>query len=275
MLIENKLLVRLIGTIVILLAVIIIRKIINIALSRFQKHVDKKDTSGASSVETRVAIIKKIINSGIYFFAFIFFLLQFEAVRSVGTGLLASAGLAGIIIGMAAQSTVSNFISGIYVSFAQPVKLNDAVIFENDFGWIEEINLMHTVIRTWDNRRIVVPNSVLAGKVIQNWTMKDESLLGVVMMYVDYTCDVDKIKSWVKEIVDSSPYSTEERVSGVQVVDFTEKTMVLRILGKGPDAPNTWNLRCEIREKLIAKFKQAGLPLPLIRINSEKDPIHK
>lgn len=275
MLIENKLLVRLIGTIVILLAVIIIRKIINIALSRFQKHVDKKDTSGASSVETRVAIIKKIINSGIYFFAFIFFLLQFEAVRSVGTGLLASAGLAGIIIGMAAQSTVSNFISGIYVSFAQPVKLNDAVIFENDFGWIEEINLMHTVIRTWDNRRIVVPNSVLAGKVIQNWTMKDESLLGVVMMYVDYTCDVDKIKSWVKEIVDSSPYSTEERVSGVQVVDFTEKTMVLRILGKGPDAPNTWNLRCEIREKLIAKFKQAGLPLPLIRINSEKDPMHK
>ncbi|MBU0759601.1 MAG: mechanosensitive ion channel family protein [Candidatus Omnitrophica bacterium] len=275
MLIENKLLVRLIGTIVILLAVIIIRKIINIALSRFQKHVDKKDTSGASSVETRVAIIKKIINSGIYFFAFIFFLLQFEAVRSVGTGLLASAGLAGIIIGMAAQSTVSNFISGIYVSFAQPVKLNDAVIFENDFGWIEEINLMHTVIRTWDNRRIVAPNSVLAGKVIQNWTMKDESLLGVVMMYVDYTCDVDKIKSWVKEIVDSSPYSTEERVSGVQVVDFTEKTMVLRILGKGPDAPNTWNLRCEIREKLIAKFKQAGLPLPLIRINSEKDPIHK
>jgi len=269
MITDNKILIRVAGTLVILLAVIIIKKLVNLGLIRFQKQNDAKDPSHAASVDTRVAIIKKIINSGIYFLAFIFFLLQFEAVRNVGAGLLASAGLAGIIIGMAAQSTVSNFISGIYISFAQPVRLNDAVIFENDFGWIEEINLMHTVIRTWDNRRIVAPNSVLSGKVIQNWTMKDESLLGVVMMYVDYTCDVDKIKSWVKEIVDQSPYSTEERVAGVQVVNFTEKSMVLRILGKGSDAPSTWNLRCEMREKLIKRFRETGLPLPIIRIANE------
>lgn len=272
--IESKILTRIIGTLLIIAAVIIIKKIINIALSRFQKEfivkLEKQDHSSVSSSETRIAIIRKMINSGIYFFGFIFFLLQFEAVRSIGAGLLASAGLAGIIIGMAAQSTVSNFISGIYVSFTQPVRLNDAVIFENEFGWIEEISLMHTIIKTWDNRRIVVPNSVLASKVIQNWTMKDESLLGSVTMYVDYTCDVEKIKKWVKEIVDASPYSTEEKLVGVQVVDFTEKAMVLRILGKGQDAPNTWNLRCEIREKLIKRFKEESLPLPLIRISNER-----
>lgn len=271
---ENGVLSRVIVTVLIIAAVIIIRKIINLALSRFHKDflpkLEKQDPSAVSSAETRMSIVRKIINSSIYFLAFIFFLLQFEAVRSIGTGLLASAGLAGIVIGMAAQNTLSNFISGIYVSFAQPVRLNDAVIFENDFGWIEEINLMHTVIRTWDNRRIIVPNNVLATKVIQNWTMKDESLLGSVMMYVDYTCDVDKVKAWVKEIVDSSPYSTSEKVSAVQVVDFTEKTMVLRILGKGSDAANTWNLRCQIREELIKKFKKEGLPLPVMRISGEK-----
>ena len=130
---------------------------------------------------------------------------------------------------------------------------------------------MHTIIRTWDNRRIIVPNNILASKVIQNWTIKDPSLLGIVMMYVDYTCDIENLRKWVKEIVKESTYSTEERVAVVQVVDFTEKTMVVRILGKGPDSPNTWNLRCEIREKLIKKFKEAGLPLPRIRVTSGKD----
>lgn len=182
---------------------------------------------------------------------------------------MASAGLAGIVIGLAAQNTISNIIAGATISFSQPVRLNDAVIFENDFGWIEDIRLMHTMIRTWDNRRIVVPNNVLVNRVIQNWTIKDPSLLGIVTMYVDYTCDVDKVKKWIKEIVDSSLYSTVEKVAVLQVVDFTEKSMVLRILAKGPDAPNTWNLRCEIREKLIQRFKQEGLPLPQIRIKSE------
>jgi small-conductance mechanosensitive channel len=109
----------------------------------------------------------------------------------------------------------------------------------------------------------------LANEVIENWTIKDPSLLGPVMVYVDYTCDVDKVKKWVKEIVDSSLYSSKEKLAVVQVVDFTEKSMVLRILGKGDDAANTWNLRCEIREKLIRRFKDEGMPLPQMRISSE------
>ena len=254
---------------------IVMAKLFNLLVSRWEKKIvanlEKKHATTISSVETKTMIVRRIVNAGIYFFALILFLLQFESVRSIGAGLLASAGVAGIVIGMAAQNTLSNIIAGISISFAQPIRLNDAVIFENDWGWVEEISLMHTIIRTWDNRRIIVPNNILASKVIQNWTIKDPSLLGIVMMYVDYTCDVENLRKWVKEIVKESTYSTEERVAVVQVVDFTEKTMVVRILGKGPDSPNTWSLRCEIREKLIKKFKEAGLPLPKIRITSEKD----
>lgn len=248
-------------------------KIFDALLFRWEKRLlarlGKARLIDSSSFETTIIILRKIINAAIFFIAFVLFLMQFKAVRHIGTGLLASAGLASIVIGMAAQSTLSNIIAGISIAFSQPVRLNDAVIFKNDFGWIEEISLMHSTIRTWDNRRIVIPNSVLASEVIENWTIKDPSLLGVVMLYVDYGCDIEKVRKWAQEIVDKSSYSTPERLAVVQAVDFTEKSMALRILAKGPDAPATWDLRCEIREKLIKKFKEEQMPLPLIRIAGE------
>jgi len=201
--IDDQIVSKILTTLMIFVAVIIVTKFLNNLLSRWQKKItsklEKKAPASLSSIETKITIARRIVNAGIYFFAFIFFLLQFESVRNIGTGLLASAGLAGIVIGLAAQNTISNLIAGVSISFSQPVRLNDAVIFENDFGWIEEISLMHTIIRTWDNRRIVVPNNVLVNRVIQNWTIKDPSLLGIVMMYVDYTCDVDKVKKWINQ----------------------------------------------------------------------------
>lgn len=259
---------------IVILALVAI-KIFDALLFRWEKRLlsklGKARLIDASSFETRIIIIRKIINAGIFFIAFMFFLMQFEAVRHIGTALLASAGLASIVIGLAAQSTLSNIIAGISVSFSQPVRLNDAVIFKNDFGWIEEISLMHTTIRTWDNRRIVIPNSVLANEVIENWTIKDPALLGTVMLYVDYACDIDKVRKWVQEIVNNSSYSTPEKLAVVQAVDFTEKSMALRVLAKGPDAPDTWNLRCELREELIKKFKDENMPLPRIRITGDSN----
>jgi small-conductance mechanosensitive channel len=265
---------KIIVTLSIILGAVILTKITAISLYRLQKKIiNKLERAGvrrSSSVETRITIIRRIVEVGIYFFAFVIFLQQFEPLKHIGKGLLASAGIAGIAIGLAAQNTLSNLIAGIFISFSAPVRIKDAVIFRNDFGWIEEILLMHTVIKTWDNRRVIIPNSLLANEVIENWTVRDPTLLGAVTVYVDYACDVDKVKIWVKEIVDASPYSSKEKLAVVQVVDFTEKSMVLRILGKGEDAPGTWNLRCEIREKLIQRFKREDVPLPQIRINSEK-----
>lgn len=267
----KTLLPKFITTLGIIVGALIIVKLVGKVLARWQKtllkRVSKKDPRNYATVSTRVTVIKRIIIISIYFFAFILIFLQFEALRNLGTGLLASAGVAGVVIGMAAQSTLSDMLAGIAISFSQPVRLNDAIIFDNEFGWVEEISLMHVIIKTWDNRRIVVPNSVFSNQVIQNWTLRDPALLGIVIMYVDYTCSLDQIKGWVKDIVESSDFASEEKVAVVQIVDFTEKSMKLRMLAKGPDAPKTWSLRCEIREKLMAKFQEARLPLPRIRID--------
>lgn len=259
---------------IILLVAVVLTKIVALLFLRLQKKIitgfKKAGIAEASAIETKITVIRRIIETGIYLFAFVVFLQQFQAVRHVGTAVLASAGVAGIVIGMAAQNTLSNIIGGICISFSQPVRLDDAVIFKNDFGWVEEIALMHTIIRTWDNRRIVVPNNVLVNEVIENWTIRDRSLLGTVMMYVDYACDVEKVRGWVRDIVAVSPHTTPEKVAVVQVVDFTERSMQLRILCKAADAAKAWDLRCEIRENLIRKFKEEGSPLPQIRIARDK-----
>ncbi|MBN2058283.1 MAG: mechanosensitive ion channel family protein [Candidatus Saganbacteria bacterium] len=264
---------KVLGSIAIFIVATIIAMVLNMVIGRWRvsvvKLLQKKSRERATALETQIRIIRRLIVASIYSLAFVLALLQFDAARNIGTGLLASAGVAGIVIGMAAQSTLSNIVAGVIISFSQPVRLNDAVIFEGDFGLIEEISLMHTVIRTWDNRRIVVPNGVLANKVIQNWTLKDPSLLGVVMIYVDYYCDVELVRQWVVEIVKSSQYWSKELDPGVQVVDLTDKHMVLRALAHGIDAPATWNLRCELREKLVARFRAAGVALPRIRVEQQ------
>lgn len=274
--IDREMIGKIIGSVVILAAASIFATVLNIFIRRSRRKLvgmlQKRGMERTSGLETQLTVIRRLLIAGIYFFALVFILLQFDAARSIGAGLLASAGVAGLIIGMAAQSTFSNVVAGVVIAFSQPVRLNDAVIFEGDFGWIEEISLMHTIIKTWDNRRIVVPNGVLANRVIQNWTMKDPSLLGAVMLYVDYNCDVDRVRQWVEEIVRASSNWSRDAEPGIQVVDFTEKTMVLRVLAKAKDAPSTWNLRCEIREKLIKKFREAKLPLPRIRIEGAAMP---
>lgn len=268
---------RIIQAAIIVLVAFILTRVVNYLLSRWNKTIEAKEAKesrlATAGGRTRFEVLRRIAHSLIYFLAVMFILLEIPQVRAIGTTLLATAGVVGIVVGLAGQATLSNIIAGITIAFSQPVRLNDAVIYEGDWGWIEEITLMHTIIRTWDNRRLVVPNNVLNSTVIQNWTIKDEWLLGTVAMYVDYACDVEQVRKWVKEIVDSSAFSTGERIAIVQVVDFTEKSMVLRVLGKSWDASNTWNLRCEIREKLIDRFHKAGLPLPEIRIERTQNQV--
>lgn len=250
-------------------------KILDIVLKRWQGIVVKKLKNSYQmiySVETRFTVVMRLVAVGVYFFAVMLIFLQFAALRALGTGLLASAGLATIVLGMAAQNTLSNIIAGLSLSFSQPIRLHDAVVLDNEFGFVEEISLMHSIILTWDNRRIIVPNNVMANKVVENWTMKDPSITGSVNFYVDYSCDVDKIREWVRQIVAGSSNTTPERLSAVQVTDFTEHSMVLRILVKGPDPAKTWDLRCEVRENLIKKFKEAGMPLPQMRVDFQGRP---
>ncbi len=259
----------LITTAIIIAVAFAAERLVRFLIARWQKRIVRsveKKKGETAPVRTRFTIIGRAATALVYLIALGSILFQFEAARAAGSGLLASAGIIAIVVGLASQSTLSNFIAGVFLSFSQPIRLNDSIIFESNWGWVEEISLTHTTIRTWDNRRIIVPNQTMASTTVENWTIKDSWLMGIVMMYVDYSCPVDTVRQWAREIVDASPYSSEERVALVQVVDFTEKCMVLRILGRGADPGNTWQLRCELREKLIKRFRDADLPLPQIRL---------
>ncbi len=220
------------------------------------------DRERKTAAKTRSDIIRRIIIFSIYFLGIIAILFQFEAVRNLGVGLFASASVAGIVLGMAAQNTLSNMIAGITISFSQPIRLGDAVIMDEEFGFVEEITLMQTFIRTWDNRRIIVPNDVLSNKIIQNWSIRDPQLLAPIILYLDYSCDIKKVREWIIQAIKESNFWNKGADPAVQIIDFTEKSMKVPALAWANDAPSAWNLRCEVREKLIKYFKEEGLRFP-------------
>ncbi|MBI4266846.1 MAG: mechanosensitive ion channel family protein [Chloroflexi bacterium] len=266
--------------IIVIIAIIVLawlaNRIINGLLSwwrcRITSRAQRAERAPVTPAETKIDMLQRIIRFTIYFLAAVTILFQIPEVLALGTTILATLGVLGIVAGLAAQATLSNLFAGLAIAFSQPVRLRDAVLYQGDWGWVEEITLMHTVIRTWDNRRLVVPNSVFNSTVIQNWTIGEEWLLAVVTLYVDYTCDIEQVRKWAKEIVAASPHSTSEKMAVTQVVDFTEKSMVLRVLGKSPDASTAWDLRCELREGLINRFHQAGLALPQVRFRELDSP---
>ncbi|MBS3792554.1 mechanosensitive ion channel family protein [Candidatus Bipolaricaulota bacterium] len=229
-----------------------------------------KDKQKTTAVTTRMEVFRRVGGLFVWFVGIIILVSQFPVVRSLGVGLFASAGVVGLVIGLAAQNTLSNMIAGIVLSFSQPLRLGDAVIMDDDFGYVEEITLMQTFIRTWDNRRIIVPNDVLSNRIVQNWSIKDPKLLAATIIYLDYRADIDKIRDWIQDAVKESEYWNGEGEPGVQVMDFTEKTIKVRALAWADDPPSAWNLRCEIREKLIDHFREEGLEFPKFRVEMER-----
>ncbi|MFW6111933.1 MAG: mechanosensitive ion channel family protein [Candidatus Bipolaricaulota bacterium] len=256
---------------VILLATYLVASLTRYLLDRWSRRRLKelKDKQKTTAVTTRMEVFRRVGGVLVWFTGIIVLVAQFPVVRSLGVGLFASAGVVGLVLGLAAQNTLSNMIAGIVLSFSQPLRLGDAVIMDDDFGYVEEITLMQTFIRTWDNRRIIVPNDVLSNRIVQNWSIKDPKLLAATIIYLDYGADIDKIRGWIKEAVQESDYWNGEGEPGVQVMDFTEKTIKVRALAWADDPPSAWNLRCEIREKLLDHFREEGLEFPKFRVEME------
>ena len=181
--------------------------------------------------------------------------------------MLASAGIAGIILGFAAQKTLGNFIAGIQLAFAQPIRIDDVVIIENEWGWIEEISLTYVVVRIWDLRRLIVPVSYFIEKPFQNWTRISSDLLGTVFIYADYTIPVNEVREEMTRILNGSP-RWDKKVNVLQVTNADNRTIELRALMSAADSPTAWDLRCEVREKLL-EFLQKRYPesLPRVRLD--------
>ena len=243
----------------------VVRSVEDIIMQR--SDFEAADNLRARKALTQAKILKRIAVVLIGVLALAAVLMHYEAFREIGTGLLASAGVAGLVIGLAAQRTLGNLFAGIQIAITQPIRVDDVVIVEGDFGWVEEITLTYVVVRVWDQRRIVVPISDFIEKPFQNWTRTSSALLGTVFLYVDYTVPVEALREEHQRVLEASE-DWDERAAAVQVTDATERTVQVRLLQSAASAGKLFDLRCHVRERMIA-FVQKSHPGALPKVRAE------
>lgn len=233
--------------------------------------VDSANNLKARKVYTQYTILENIIIFIIVILALGISLMSFDSIRSIGVSVLTSAGIAGIIIGLAAQKAIGTLLAGIQIAITQPIRLDDVVIVEGEWGWIEEINLTYVVVRIWDKRRLVVPTTYFIEKPFQNWTRTSADILGTVYIYADYGIPFDAIRKEQTRLLQETDL-WDGNVDVMQVTNATEKTVELRVLVSAKNSPTAWDLRVYLREKLLV-FIQENYPqyLPKARITLEKD----
>src|SRR5487761_93560 len=209
----------------------------------------------ARKLYTQVHVLGRVVYVAIGLFAAACILMLFQQVRHVGASLLASAGIVGIIAGVAGQKTLANLIAGFQIALAQPIRLDDVVIVEGEWGRIEEITLSYVIVHIWDDRRLGLPLTYFVEKSFQNWTRNSAQLLGSVFIWVDYSFPLEEGRKALGRIIESSPL-WDRRFWNLQVTDTSERTMQLRVLATSEDSSKSWDLRCEIREKFIAYIQE-------------------
>jgi small-conductance mechanosensitive channel len=234
-------------------------------LRRFK--LDTEDNLLARTHVTHSRIMERIAGVLIIAVTIAAMLMTFPAVQRYGVSLLASAGVAGIVLGLALQPLLKNVFAGIQLAVTQPIRIDDALIVEGEWGNVEEITSTYVVVKLWDWRRMVLPLSYFIEKPFQNWTRETSSLIGTVMIYLDYAVPVPEIRRKVEEIAASSKL-WDQRVVAVQVTDFRENVVEIRILVSAANAPKAFDLRCEVREKLI-DFIQREYPASLPRLRAD------
>jgi small-conductance mechanosensitive channel len=234
-------------------------------LMRFR--VDVADNLLARKHVTQVRVLRRVVDTLLIIVTIGAVLMTFEPLRQYGVSLFASAGVAGLVIGFAARPVLSNLIAGIQLAVTQPIRIDDAVLVENELGTVEEITSTYVVMRLWDLRRMIVPITYFIEKPFQNWSRESTSLIGTVLIDVDFTTPVDLVRAKAEEIAKASPL-WDGKLIKLQVTDADAMTMELRVIATARSAGDAFDLRCELREKLIA-YLQAELPGSLPRRRQE------
>ena len=188
-------------------------------------------------------------------------------VKQMGVSLFASAGIAGIAFGLAARPMLSNLIAGLQIAFTQPIKLDDAVVVQGEWGWIEEIGLFYVVVRTWDWRRLIVPLSYFIEQPFENWTRKSATIIGSVFWSVDYRAPISEMRDKLKDLCQSTPL-WDGNVASLQVTDTSGTAIQVRAVASAKNASDAWDLRCLIREKMIVWLQETH-PEALPRMRGE------
>lgn len=229
--------------------------------------LSKGDNLRERKIRTQLQFIRKFLITIIIVLAVCAILLSFESVRKLGTGLLTGVGLGGIIIGFAAQKSLGNLLAGFQIAFTQPLRIDDVLVVEGEWGRVEEITLTYVVLNIWDQRRLILPINYFIEKPFQNWTRTTAELLGTVFLYLDYTTPIDAIRAELKNIL-AENHLWDKRVGVVQVTDTTADGIQVRILVSAATSGQAFDLRCIVRERLIS-FIQRNHPGCLPKTRAE------
>ncbi|MDB5267844.1 MAG: mechanosensitive ion channel protein MscS [Hymenobacter sp.] len=236
-------------------------------LVQLRYQLGSPDNLRVRKLFTQLQFLKKLAASLVAFVAVGLVLMSFETVRRLGTGLLTSAGIASVIVGFAAQRSISNLLAGFQIAFTQPIRIDDVLVVEGEWGRVEEITFTYVVLSIWDERRLVLPLNYFIEKPFQNWTRTSARLTGAVFLQTDYTVPVDALRAELRRLLEASPL-WDERVCVLQVTDSKERTLELRALVSAANASALWDLRCAVREGLVA-FLQRQYPESLPRTRAE------
>ncbi|MCX2679638.1 mechanosensitive ion channel [Galbibacter sp. EGI 63066] len=236
-------------------------------------NLEQENNLDARKLYTQFNILERISIFIIVLIAIASILLLFEGVRKVGISLFASAGVAGIILGLAAQKVIGSILAGLQIAISQPIRLDDVLVVEGEWGWVEEITLTFVVVRIWDKRRLILPTTYFIEKPFQNWTRTNADILGTVFIYTDYNIPFDVLRKELNRLLEGNPL-WDGKANVIQVTDCKENYVEIRALMSAKNSPQAWDLRVYIREKLI-EFVQREYPdsLPKTRIlvkNSEE-----
>jgi small-conductance mechanosensitive channel len=229
--------------------------------------LQNQDNLHARRIHTQARVLARSVMVMIVIFGFGGALMTFPAVRQIGASLLASAGVAGLVAGIAARPVLGNLIAGLQIALSQPIRLDDVVVIEGEWGRVEEITGTYVSIRIWDQRRLIVPLQWFIENPFTNWTRNSSQIIGTVFLYVDYRMPLDVLRTELERILQTAP-EWDGRVQVLQVTDATEKSMQLRALVSSFDSGLNWDLRCRVREGLL-RFMQSAYPQFLPRTRAD------
>jgi small-conductance mechanosensitive channel len=248
------------------------RGAIRILAVQLEAHLarDVEDPLHRQGVATQVSVLQRIAGGAVILLVVALILAQFQVVRTVGISLLASAGIAGLTLGFAAQRSVANLFAGVQIMLSQPIRIDDVVIVEGEWGRIEEINFTHVVVKIWDLRRLVVPIAYFLEKPFQNWTRVSPELLGTIFFYTDHTVDVAGMRAELERILAATDL-WDGKVQGIVVTGIKDHVVEVRALVSAADSGRLWDLRCHVREGLLRWLQAQPGWLPTFRLDARGD----
>jgi len=235
-------------------------------------RVDVSDNLNARRIHTQIGLIARCMGILIGIVGVAVALMTFPKVEQIGASLLASAGIAGLAVGLAARPLITNLIAGVQIAFTEPIRIDDVLIVEGEWGRVEEITPTYVVLRIWDERRLIIPLGYFIEQPFQNWTRTRADILGTVFLHVDYAAPIDAIRAELKRLLDENPL-WDRRAWGLVVTEATDRTLQLRALMSAANSGDAWDLRCHVREKLV-EFLQREHPeaLPKVRASIDRGP---